>query len=171
MADPIAMLDSRRLQFAEFVFDCATSSLYREGIRIHLQEQPSQVLAALVERPGEIVARDALRERLWKSDTFVDFEHGLNTAVKKLRQALGDSAETPAFIETLPRRGYRFIAPVRPVSPPAEETVVAQAIPAPGITAETRRIRASAAWVAAVGMVILIRLDNPRRPEHCRTGA
>ena len=75
-----------------------------------------------MERPGEIVTRDALRERLWKSDTFVDFEHGLNTAVKKLRHALGDSAETPAFIETLPRRGYRFIAPVSPVPAPGEDT-------------------------------------------------
>ena len=83
-----------------------------DGSRVHLQEQPSQVLAALLDRPGDVVTRDDLRDRLWKSDTFVDFEHGLNTAVKKLRQALGDSAEAPTFVETLPRRGYRFVAPV-----------------------------------------------------------
>ena len=80
-----------------------------------LQEKPFQMLAMLLEHPGEVVTREALRERLWAADTFVDFDHGLNTATKKLRQALGDSAENPRFIETLARRGYRFIAPVASV--------------------------------------------------------
>lgn len=98
-----------RLQFARFEFDRTTRELYCDGRRVQLQDQPSQVLGALMDRPGEIVTRDDLRDRIWKSDTFVDFEHGLNTAVKKVRRALGDSAEHPSFIETLPRRGYRFI--------------------------------------------------------------
>lgn len=101
-----------RLCFGPFELDRADGELYRDGRPVHLQEHPRQVLLALLERPGEIVTREDLRERLWKSDTFVDFEHGLNTAVKKARQALGDSADTPAFIETVARRGYRFIGAV-----------------------------------------------------------
>lgn len=103
-----------RVRFGRFELDPADGELYRDGTRVHLQEHPRQVLVALLERPGEVVTRDALRERLWKSDTFVDFEHGLNTAVKKARAALGDSAEAPQFIETLARRGYRFIGPIEP---------------------------------------------------------
>jgi DNA-binding winged helix-turn-helix (wHTH) protein/TolB-like protein len=108
-----------RLRFGAFEFDEMSGELYRQGERIRLQEQPRQVLAALLRRPGEVVTRDDLRERLWKGDTFVDFEHGLNTAIKKARHALGDSAEEPQFIETLPRRGYRFIAPVIRLEPSA----------------------------------------------------
>ena len=119
--DPV----SPRLRFARFEFVRTSGELYREGIPVHLQEQPSQVLAALLERPGEIVSRETLRERLWGSDTFVDFEHGLNTAVKKLRQALGDSADAPVFIETLARRGYRFIGQVESMP-----SVVGAAVPA-----------------------------------------
>lgn len=104
----------QRLRFGPFEFDVVAGELYRQGERVRLQEQPRQVLSALLERPGEIVARNELRERLWKTDTFVDFEHGLNTAIKKVRRALGDSAEDPAFVETLARRGYRFIAPITP---------------------------------------------------------
>ena len=91
------------------------------------RSSPSQVLTALLNRPGEIITREDLRERLWKSDTFVDFDHGLNTAVKKIRRALGDSAETPTFVETLPRRGYRFIAPVRLLSPGRHGVAIAVA--------------------------------------------
>jgi DNA-binding winged helix-turn-helix (wHTH) protein/TolB-like protein len=118
----------QRVRFGRFEFDAAAGELYREGQRVRLQEQPRQVLAALLERPGEIATREELRERLWKTDTFVDFEHGLNTAVKKVRQALGDSADEPEFIETLARRGYRFIAPVRPMPAAA---LVGAAPPAP----------------------------------------
>jgi DNA-binding winged helix-turn-helix (wHTH) protein/TolB-like protein len=101
-----------RVRFGDVEADLATGELIQQGRTVRLQEQPRQVLAALLERPGEVVTREALRDRLWKSDTFVDFEHGLNTAIKKLRQALGDSADEPRFVETLARRGYRFIAPV-----------------------------------------------------------
>jgi len=113
-----------RLHFATFVFDQATRELYRDGMRVQLQEQPSQVLTALLDRPGEIITREDLRERLWKSDTFVDFDHGLNTAVKKIRRALGDSAGTPTFVETLPRRGYRRVdrSRERASSPGARQT-------------------------------------------------
>jgi DNA-binding winged helix-turn-helix (wHTH) protein/TolB-like protein/tetratricopeptide (TPR) repeat protein len=110
------------VQFGRFELDQAQGELYRDGRRVRLQEQPRQVLVALLERPGELVTREALRERLWKSDTFVDFEHGLNTAVKKVRQALGDSAETPQYIETLAKRGYRFIGEVRAFDGPAVDS-------------------------------------------------
>ena len=106
-------LRASSIRFGRFELDQTAGELYRDGRRVRLQEHPRQVLVALLERPGELVTRDALRERLWKSDTFVDFEHGLNTAVKKARQALGDSAETPQFIETLAKRGYRFIGTVQ----------------------------------------------------------
>ena len=102
-----------RLHFGPFDFDQELGELSREGERIALQEKPRQLLAALLERPGEVATREALRLKLWQTDTFVDFEHGLNTAIKKVRKALGDSADAPQFIETLSRRGYRFIAPVR----------------------------------------------------------
>src|ERR1043165_786152 len=102
-----------RLQFGPFTFDQELGELSRDGQRLPLQEKPRQLLAALLERPGEVATREALRQKLWQTDTFVDFEHGLNTAIKKVRKALGDSADAPQFIETLSRRGYRFIAPVR----------------------------------------------------------
>lgn len=106
-----------RVRFEPFEFDLEQGELFRDGERVALQEKPRQVLAALLARPGEIATRDGLREMLWGSDTFVDFEHGLNTAIKKVRKALGDSAEAPRFIETLARRGYRFIAPVTAAPP------------------------------------------------------
>ena len=86
-----------------------SGELRKRGQKIKLQEQPFQVLAALLEKPGEVVTREELRSKLWPSDTFVDFDHSLNAAIKRLRDALGESAETPIFIETLARRGYRFI--------------------------------------------------------------
>jgi DNA-binding winged helix-turn-helix (wHTH) protein len=86
--------------------------VYKRGLPIPLQEKPFQLLILLLERPGEIVTRDDLRNRLWSKGTYVDFDKGLNTAVKKLRYALGDSPDNPVFIQTLPRRGYRFIAPI-----------------------------------------------------------
>jgi len=89
-----------------------TGELRQRGQKIRLQEQPFQVLSALLERPGEVVSREELRRRLWPADTFVDFDHSLNAAIKRLRDALGDAADTPIFIETLARRGYRFIAPI-----------------------------------------------------------
>jgi len=98
------------VRFAAFAVDLQAGQLRKSGVKIRLQEQPFQMLSVLLERPGEVVTREELRKRLWSGDTFVDFEHSLATAVKKLRRALGDSATDPQFIETLPRRGYRFIA-------------------------------------------------------------
>ena len=106
------MPPATRKHFGTFDVDIETGELRRAGLKLKLQEKPFQMLAMLLEHPGEVVTREALRERLWASNTIVDFDHGLNTAIKKLRQALGDSAENPRFIETLARRGYRFIAPV-----------------------------------------------------------
>src|SRR4051812_7946747 len=105
------MPEPSRVRFGVFEVDLHTRELRRQGARIKLQDQPFQVLEALIERPGGLVTRDELRHRIWGGDTFVDFDQGLNRAVNKLREALGDAAETPRFIETLPRRGYRFIAP------------------------------------------------------------
>jgi DNA-binding winged helix-turn-helix (wHTH) protein/tetratricopeptide (TPR) repeat protein len=103
--------DSRRLQFDVFTLDLRAGELYKIGHKIKLQEQPFRILAILLEQPGQVVTREQLRERLWPEDTFVDFDHSLNTAVKKLRQALNDEADKPRFIETLPKRGYRFVGP------------------------------------------------------------
>jgi Tol biopolymer transport system component/DNA-binding winged helix-turn-helix (wHTH) protein len=100
------------LRFSSFELDLRARELRKHGLRIKLQDQPFQILVLLLEKPGEIVTREELRDRLWPSDTFVDFDHSLNTAVKKLRQALNDDPDVPRFIETLPRRGYRFIAPL-----------------------------------------------------------
>lgn len=100
--------------FGNFDVDLAAGVLRKRGLRLRLSGQPFEVLRLLLERPGEIVTREEMRARLWANDTFVDFEHGLNAAVNKLRDTLGDSAEQPRYIETLPRRGYRFVAAVRP---------------------------------------------------------
>jgi DNA-binding winged helix-turn-helix (wHTH) protein len=101
------------VRFDVFEADLRAGELYRAGRKIRLQVLPFQALAMLLERPGEIVTRDELQQRLWSADTFVDFEHSLNTAIKKLRQALGDDNKKPRFIETLPKRGYRFICPMK----------------------------------------------------------
>src|SRR5215469_2514583 len=99
-------------RFARFEVDFRACELRKEGTKIRLQEQPFQVLAALLENPGQIVTREELQRRLWPSDTFVDFDHGLNSAIARLREALNDSASAPKYIETVGRRGYRFIAEV-----------------------------------------------------------
>ncbi len=100
------------IRFGAFELDLQAGELRKSGLKIKLQEQPFQVLAAMLERPGEVVGKEELRSRLWPTDTFVDFDHGVGSAINRLREALGDSAENPRFVETLPRRGYRFIAPV-----------------------------------------------------------
>jgi DNA-binding winged helix-turn-helix (wHTH) protein len=111
----------RILRFSKFELNLETGELRQRGQKIKLQGQPLQVLAALLERPGEVVTREELRRKLWPADTFVDFDHSLNAAIKRLRDALGESAETPIFIETLARRGYRFIGNVQ--VPAATSTV------------------------------------------------
>src|SRR5467141_3973762 len=103
---------NRRTRFGAFDVDLRSGELHKHGIRLKLQDQPFQVLALLLEHPGDVVTREELRQKLWPADTFVDFDTGLNSAIKKLRDVLGDSAEEPRYIETLPRRGYHFIARV-----------------------------------------------------------
>lgn len=110
------------VRFGAFELDLRTGELRKSGVRVSLPDQPFQVLKALLDRPGDLVTREELRQRLWPAETFVDFEHGLNAAVRRLRDALGDSAEASRFVETLPRRGYRFIAPVASPSAAASPT-------------------------------------------------
>lgn len=105
----------RSLRFGPYELDVRSRELHRNGSRVSVPDQPLAFLTTLLERPGEIVTREELRQRLWPGGTFVDFEHGLNAAVKRLRDALGDSADAPQFIETVPRRGYRFVAPVEDI--------------------------------------------------------
>ena len=121
-----------RVKFSPFEADAHTHEIWKHGIKIKLVGQPFEILAILLEKPGELVTREELRERLWPSDTFVDFDHGLNAAVNRLREALSDSAEAPKYVETLPRRGYRFIAPVELAVP---RNVLAPPPPLPELTA------------------------------------
>jgi DNA-binding winged helix-turn-helix (wHTH) protein/Tol biopolymer transport system component len=116
--DVSAHFSSRIISFGRFEVNLQTGELRHQGQKVKLQEQPFQVLAALLERPGEVITREELRGKLWPEDTFVDFDHSLNAAIKRLRDALGESADAPVYIETLARRGYRFIAPVNGPSAP-----------------------------------------------------
>jgi DNA-binding winged helix-turn-helix (wHTH) protein len=104
--------EKRFAKFGPYQADLRTGELRKHGIRLRLQEQPFQVLAMLLASPGDLVTREQLQNRLWAGDTFVDFDHGLNTAINKLREVLSDSSASPKYIETLPRRGYRFVANV-----------------------------------------------------------
>lgn len=112
IASSMNELGKTRARFGPFTVDLTTRELRKSGVRIKLGGQPFEILATLLECPGELVTRDQLRKRIWAEDTFVDFSHGLNAAVNKLREALSDSADDPRYIETLPRRGYRFIAKI-----------------------------------------------------------
>src|SRR6266478_697939 len=115
----------KALRFGLFELDLQAGELRKSGVKIKLQEQPLQVLIALLQKPGEVVTREELRRKLWNAETFVDFEHSLATAINKIREALGDSAENPRFVETLPRRGYRFIAPVNGLQRDAQSPATA----------------------------------------------
>ena len=106
-------------RFGVFEVDASAGELRKSGVRLRIQDQPFQVLLMLLERPGEVVSRDDVRQRLWASDTFVDFDHSLNTIINKLRELLGDSASSPRYIETLAKRGYRFIPAVERSPQPA----------------------------------------------------
>jgi DNA-binding winged helix-turn-helix (wHTH) protein len=134
------------LRFGVFEVDARAGELRKQGVRIKLQEQPFHVLTVLLQRPGEVITREELRNQNWPADTFVDFDNSLNTAINKLREALGDSADNPRFIETLPRRGYRFIAPVTRVNGTAIGT-------AAGVSAAARP--SSRKMVSAVAVVAL----------------
>src|SRR6266849_4056961 len=120
-------VETRRLRFGVYELNLSARELRKHGIRIKLRGQPFEILAILLEKPGEIVTREVMQKRLWPADTFVDFEHSLNSAIKKLRAVLGDSPENSRYVETIPRVGYRFIAPVEQVSatpPPSVEVSV-----------------------------------------------
>jgi len=134
------------VRFGVYEVDPRAGELRRNGVKVKIQEQPYQVLALLLERPGEVVTREELKRRLWPADTFVDFDHSLNAAIKRLRDALRDSADNPRFVETLARRGYRFLAPVAG-SLPANVTL---GLPAPPTAARNRN---RARWIA--GIVVL----------------
>jgi len=160
MTDPVA----DRVRFAAFELDLRTGELRKGGVKIHLSDQPFQVLRTLVDCPGDPVTREELRQRLWAAETFVDFERGLNAAVRRLRDALGDSADVPRFVETLPCRGYRFIAPVsrqpRPgTAEPLVPEIADEANPTPDLTAARRPIRTwgpmLVAGIAVVFAVVL----------------
>jgi eukaryotic-like serine/threonine-protein kinase len=133
------------LRFGVFELDMRTGELRKHGVKLRLQGKPLQVLQALLERPGEMVTREALRARLWPSHVFVDFEAGMNTAANRLRIVLGDSADTPRYIETIPRVGYRFIAPVQEVAKDA-----------PPVVERPQRLRIGRVAVAAVALLTLI---------------
>ena len=139
------------VRFHTFEVHLRAGELYRAGHKIRLQDQPFRVLAMLLEHPGEVVAREDLQKRLWPADTFVDFDHSLNTAIKKLRLALCDDRENPRFIETLPKRGYRFIGAVnQPAKPPS---------PAPQPTPSPLNTE-SAAASSSVGRVARVSTDG-----------
>jgi TolB-like protein/DNA-binding winged helix-turn-helix (wHTH) protein len=157
MGNPVS---SRRVyRFGAFSVDARTGELTHAGKRTPLREQPLQLLLALLEQPGELVTREELVSRLWPVDTFVDFDRGLNKAINHLREALGDSAEQPHFIETFPRKGYRFIAPVTHDGQPSEEA-------APESVARSSRARTwavvLAATVACLGLVIGLTVGRSR---------
>jgi TolB-like protein/DNA-binding winged helix-turn-helix (wHTH) protein/Tfp pilus assembly protein PilF len=121
------------LQFGAFEVDLKAGELRKQGVKVKLQEQPFQVLANLLEHAGDVVTKEELQKRIWPSDTFVDFDHGLHSAITRLREALGDSSESPRYIETIPRRGYRFVAPLKAIGhAPESEVVEGKNFPAPG---------------------------------------
>jgi TolB-like protein/DNA-binding winged helix-turn-helix (wHTH) protein/Tfp pilus assembly protein PilF len=171
----------RVLRFGSFQVDLSSGELEKHGIRIRLQDQPFQILVMLLERPGEVVTREALRQKLWPADTFVDFDKGLNSAVLRLRGVLSDSAEKPRYIETLPRRGYRFIAEVKDsassslsssfINPSAPNELPVAAVPAmvelPGAAWRRRPARlwlAAAALGLAVAIFLAFSLIRRRHP-------
>lgn len=131
------------MRFGDFELDVRAGELRRDGARVLLAEQPLRLLEVLLEHPGVVVSREQLRQRLWPADTFVDFEHGLNAAVKRLRDALGDAAEAPRFIETVPKRGYRFVAPTEGCS-------------GEGSGARQRSALRPLAWASAGALVTLL---------------
>ncbi|HYT68725.1 MAG TPA: tetratricopeptide repeat protein [Vicinamibacterales bacterium] len=156
-------------RFGLFEVDAKRGEVRKQGLRIRVRGRPYDILLILLERPGELVTRDDLRARLWAADTFVDFDHGLNTSVNRLREVLGDSADSPRYIETIPRKGYRFIAPVEAVVPRVPEPAPLESpppAPAPVTLPSQPRFRRWWISVAAVGVMALVlggwwRLSRP----------
>ena len=144
------------VRFGTFEVDLSAGELRHKGVKIKLQEQPFRILVALLERPDILVTREELRERLWPSDTFVDFEHSLNAAVKKLRQALHDDAENPRFIETVPKRGYKFIAPIASPGEEPQIKVIQLPVDAAGAASEIRKAAKGRVAAAAVTVAVAV---------------
>src|SRR5208282_4037274 len=144
---PAAARSANTVRFEGFEVDLRAQELYKAGRKIKLQVQPFQVLAMLLEQPGEVVTREEMQKRRWPADTFVDFDHSVNTAIKKLRQALGDDKKKPRFVETLPKRGYRFLASVK------RPAVSAQATEKTAAAAAVAKDAAASAWVGRVARV------------------
>ncbi len=156
-------ITARSVCFGAFEFNPETGELRKHGLRIKMRGQPIEVLTVLLQHPGEAVTREELQKRLWSADIYVDFEHSLNAAMKRLRAALGDSADAPRFIETLAGRGYRFIAPI---SQPGEDVPQAPQVAAPDRTPDQKltqrpRLALLAAVIAAFVLLALIRLNLP----------
>lgn len=148
------------IRLREFEVDLRSGELRKNGLKLKLTVQPFQVLAMLLERPGELVTREEIRGRLWPVDTFVDFDHSLNTAINKIREALDDSAESPRFVETLPRRGYRFIGPVEAIglvrAAPSPVPAEAHVNDNEGTPARTAKPLRRKRWTLAVGSALAI---------------
>src|SRR6202046_1271433 len=147
---------TRRTRFGPYEVDLRSGEVHKHGIRLKVQDQPFQVLALLLEHSGEVVTRDELRQKLWPADTFVDFDTGLNSAIKKLRDVLSDSADEPRYIETLPRRGYRFIAPVENGPQPKSAPVELRVVPVSTILRETPQPWYKRRLVVAAGIGALL---------------
>src|SRR5215472_13303254 len=149
------VLKRPRIRFGVFEVDLQARELRKQGFKVKLQEQPFQILLMLLERPGEVVTREEIRKRLWPADTFVDFDSGLNRATNRLRESLGDDAENPRFVETLPRRGYRFIAPVDASNEDSIETAPPK-VDSVSTTIEHVPARSSqrALWIVALAAVL-----------------
>jgi DNA-binding winged helix-turn-helix (wHTH) protein len=157
------------VSFDAFEVDLRAQELYKGGHRIKLQVQPFQVLAIMLERPGEVVTREEMQKRLWPADTFVDFDHSVNTAIKKLRQALGDDKNKPRFVETLPKRGYRFLAAVkRPAGTEAASPALGPAV------SKTTKNTTGSPWVGRVAKLacenehpfVVLAADAPTATER-----
>lgn len=171
--------DSGVIRFGNFEVDTRSGELRRGGIRVKLSGQPFDVLVALLEKPGQVVTREELHDKLWAQDTFVDFEHGLNKAINKVRDALGDDADNPRFIETLPRRGYRFLAPVTVSAPAeiaAENRVATEPVSRPSPQEQTQERRTRLWPIFAAGLVavtllavaVVFSFRAPRAPQVLR---
>lgn len=170
LLNPLNALNPARLaipmlaRFGLFEFDAVSGTLTREGVPVRLQPQPARVLEVLIARAGDVVTREDLRAAIWGEATFVDFDRGLNFCISQIRSALGDSADSPRFVETLPRRGYRFIAPVKPLEPVALPGTDAVPQPAARVAAiHWPRTRWMVA-VAAVGLLVVAAAASVFRP-------
>jgi DNA-binding winged helix-turn-helix (wHTH) protein len=147
------------VRFGVFELDRRSGELRKAGAQIHLQEQAFQILTSLLERPGDLVTREELRQRLWPNGTFVDFEHGLNAVISRLRGTIGDSADSPRFIQTVPRRGYRFIAPVEGAVDAAHRRLASRSAVdgrRSGRTAAVRRWMGKVTPIAVACLIILV---------------